>query len=115
MPRATSGAARARRKRRLSRDARGFWGARSKQTRTMIPAIIRAGAAAYRDRRRRKRDFRALWITRITAACRARGLNYSKFMFGLRRSSIALNRKMLSEIAISDPEAFDKVVELAKA
>ena len=114
MPRARSGAARARQKRRLRTATRGYRGPRSKLTRTMMPAVTRAGQYAYRDRRARKRDFRALWITRVTAACRARGTSYSRFMFGLKRASVALNRKMLSELAIHDPAAFDKVVEIAK-
>jgi len=115
MPRTLIGAARAKRKRRLRADAKGYFGARSKQTHTMISAVLRAGAAAYRDRRRRKREFRALWITRITAACRSRGTNYSRFMNGLKISSVGLNRKMLSEIAIVDEAAFDKIVELARS
>jgi large subunit ribosomal protein L20 len=114
MPRATSGAARARRKRRLRDAAKGYRGAHSKLTRTMMNAVTRAGQYAYRDRRLRKRDFRALWITRITAACRARGISYSRFINGLKKSCIALNRKMLSELAIADAAAFDKVVALAK-
>lgn len=114
MPRATSGATRARRKRRLRTATSGYRGARGKLTRTMMDAVTRAGQYAYRDRRNRKRDFRALWITRISAACRARGIDYSRFMSGLRKSSISLNRKMLSELAISDPAAFDKIVDLAR-
>lgn len=115
MPRATYGAARARRKRRLRTATKGYRAARSKLTRTMMNAVTRAGQYAYRDRRSRKREFRALWITRITAACRARGISYSSFMSALRNLSIALDRKMLSELAIHDPEAFDKIVALAKA
>jgi len=76
--------------------------------------VARAGAHAYRDRRARKRDFRALWITRLTAACRARGIQYSRFIFGLQSAGVALNRKMLSEIAIADPAAFDVLVEIAR-
>lgn len=113
MPRATSGAARARRKRRLRTATKGYFLSRSKQTRTMIPAVMRAGQTAYRDRRRKKREFRSLWIIRLTAACRARGISYSRFMAGLRAASIGLNRKMLSEIAIADEAAFDKIVALA--
>lgn len=113
MPRATSGAARARRKRRLRTATKGYFLSRSKQTRTMIPAVMRAGQTAYRDRRRKKREFRSLWIIRLTAACRARGISYSRFMAGLRAASVALNRKMLSEIAIADEAAFDKIVALA--
>jgi large subunit ribosomal protein L20 len=69
---------------------------------------------AYRDRRRRKRDFRSLWITRLTAACRMREISYSHFLFGLKEASIILNRKMLSELAIDNPVAFDALVEIAK-
>ncbi|MHC4065461.1 MAG: 50S ribosomal protein L20 [Planctomycetota bacterium] len=114
MPRARAGAARHKRKVRILRAARGFRGGRSKLYRTAKEAVTRAHACAYRDRRRRKRDFRALWITRLTAACRARGIQYSRFIFGLQAAGVALNRKMLSEIAISDPAAFDAIVEIAK-
>ena len=114
MPRARAGAARHRRKVRILRAARGYRGGRSKLYRTAKEAVTRAGARAYRDRRARKRDFRALWITRLTAACRARDIQYSRFIFGLQSASVALNRKMLSEIAIADPAAFDALVEIAK-
>ena len=80
-----------------------------------MDAVTRAGQYAYRDRRNRKRDFRGLWITRITAACRSRGISYSRFINGLKKSSVALNRKMLSELAIADATAFDKIVGLAQA
>ena len=76
--------------------------------------MLRAGVHAFRDRRRRKRDFRALWVTRLTAACRMRGINYSRFIFGLTGADIEVNRKMLSEIAISSPADFDALVDLAK-
>lgn len=115
MPRATSGAARAKRRRRLRADVKGYTASRSKQTHTMIPARIRAGVYALRDRRARKRDFRSLWITRLTAACHARDINYSKLISGLRRACVALNRKMLSEMAIHDEAAFDRVVAIAKS
>jgi len=114
MPRARAGAARHRRKVRILRAARGYRGGRSKLYRTAKEAVARAGAHAYRDRRARKRDFRALWITRLTAACRARGIQYSRFIFGLQSAGVALNRKMLSEIAIADPAAFDVLVEIAR-
>ena len=80
----------------------------------MIVAVLRAGQHAFNDRKKRKRDFRSLWIARITAACRERGISYSRFMNGLKKASVALNRKMLSELAIADSAAFDKIVELAK-
>ena len=114
MPRARSGAARHRRKVRVFRAARGYRGGRSKLYRTAKEAVIRAGANAYRHRRARKRDFRALWITRLTAACRSRGIMYSRFISGLGAAEIVLNRKMLSEIAIHDPAGFDAIVEIAK-
>jgi len=114
MPRATNGSAAARGRRRLRKLAKGYFLSRSKQRRTMMSAVLRAGRFAFRDRRARKREFRALWITRITAACRMRGLSYSRFMDGLRKASIILDRKMLSEIAISDPAAFDKLVSIAQ-
>jgi large subunit ribosomal protein L20 len=99
---------------RTLKEARGYRGGRSKLYRTAKEAIVRAGAFAYRDRKARKREFRALWITRLTAACRARGIAYSRFIFGLQAANVSLNRKMLSELAIHDPEAFDAAVEIAK-
>ena len=114
MPRARSGAARHRRKQRILKQAKGFRGSR-KLYRLAKEAVVRAGAYAYRDRRNRKRDFRSLWITRITAACRARGSSYQQFINGLKVAEITLNRKMLSEIAIADPEAFDKLLATALA
>ena len=115
MPRAKAGAARHRKKVRILRAAKGFRGGRSKLYRTAKEAITRAGVYAYRDRRARKRDFRRLWVTRITAACRQRGLAYSRFIYGLKQTSVIINRKMLSEIAIADPAAFDAIVEIAKS
>ena len=114
MGRATYGAARHRKKVRVLKDAKGFRGAAGKGWRLGKEAIVRAGVNAFRDRRRRKRDFRALWITRLTAACRMRGMQYSRFIFGLSPAGIELNRKMLSEIAISSPTDFDALVELAR-
>jgi large subunit ribosomal protein L20 len=114
MPRATKGSARNRQKRRVRAQAKGYFLGRSKLYRTMVPAIMRGERFAFRDRRARKREFRALWITRITAACRLRGIGYSRFINGLRNAAVALDRKMLSEIAIADPACFDKLVELAR-
>lgn len=115
MPRAKAGAARHRRKVRILKAAKGYRGARSKQYRKAKEAVMRAGAAAYKHRRTRKRDFRTLWIIRLNAACRARGIPYSRFICGLKAAAVTLNRKVLSEIAISDPQAFDLVAEIAKA
>ncbi len=115
MPRATYGAARAKRKRRLRAATKGYRAARSKLTRTMKNAVTRAGQYAFRDRRVKKRAFRSLWVIRLTAACRARGISYSRLVNGLKKASIILNRKMLSELAIQDAAAFDKIVAMAKA
>lgn len=112
MPRVRKGAARAQNRKRLLREAKGYFGTNSKHWYRARNAVIRAGVYALRDRRYRKRDMRALWIVRITAACRMRNTRYSLLMNGLRMSGILLNRKMLSEIAISDPKLFDKIVAI---
>ena len=113
MPRVRKGAARAQARKRILRNARGYYGVKSKHKYHAENAIIRAGAYAYRDRRNRKRDMRSLWITRITAACRMRGTRYSLFINGLKNAGVLLNRKMLSQIAIDDPKAFDALVQMA--
>jgi large subunit ribosomal protein L20 len=115
MARVTPGHATRHRRKRTLKDAKGFWGSRSKLFRVAKQFVLKAGVYAYRDRRTKKRDFRALWITRISAACDARGVSYSVFMNGLKRANVILNRKMLSEVAIADAPAFDKLVELARA
>ena len=114
MPRVRPGHATRRRRRKILRAARGYRGTRSKLFRVAKQTVIKAGQYAYRDRRVKKREFRALWITRISAACTARGISYSHFMNGLKNGNVALNRKMLSEIAIADAAGFDKIVALAK-
>jgi len=113
MPRVRKGAARNQARKKLLREARGYFGSNHKSPYRARDAVIRAGVYAYRDRRARKRDLRALWITRITAACRMRGTRYSRFMNGLKLWGVLLNRKMLSQIAIEDPKLFDRLVELA--
>jgi large subunit ribosomal protein L20 len=113
MPRVRKGSARNRAHKRVIREARGYYGTKSRHFQQAKVALTRAGAYAWRDRRARKRDFRRLWIQRITAACRMRGTRYSVFVNGLKHAGILLNRKMLSEIAIRDPEAFDQLVETA--
>ena len=113
--RSTKGAARNRAKKRLFKKVKGFVGGRRKLLRTAKETLIRAGVYAFRDRRVRKRDFRSLWIIRINAAVRERGLRYSLFIAGLKAAKIELDRKTLAEMAVSDPQAFDKVVEMAKA
>ncbi len=115
MPRARKGAARRQAKVRWFQAAKGNRGARSRCWRKIKETVVRAGVNATTHRRDLKGDYRQLWITRITAAVRSRGLNYSRFICGLKAANITLNRKMLSEIAIHDPAAFDQIVEQAKA
>jgi large subunit ribosomal protein L20 len=97
------------------RAVKGYWGARGNRIRAANETLRRAWRYSWMHRRTKKRDMRRLWITRITAAVRARDLNYSRFISGLRKADVALNRKMLSELAISDPTDFDAIVELAKS
>ena len=115
MPRATNGPASRRRRNNRLKLAKGFKGARSKLFRQATEAVDRAQAMAYVHRKHKKRDFRRLWTVRINAACRMDGISYSRFIDGLNKCEIKLNRKMLSEIAIHDPVGFTKVVETAKA
>ena len=107
-------ATRKRRKKTLNL-ARGYWGAKSKHFKMAKEAVMKSGNYAYIGRKQRKRDFRRLWITRISAGCRVNGVNYSTFMNGLKKAGITLNRKVLSEISIADPQAFTALVEKAKA
>ncbi|HLT90779.1 MAG TPA: 50S ribosomal protein L20 [Woeseiaceae bacterium] len=95
--------------------AKGYYGARSKVFRVAKQAVIKAGQYAYRDRRQRKRDFRALWITRINAAARLHGLSYSRLINGLHKAQIDIDRKVLADIAVHDPEAFGAIAAQAKA
>ena len=113
MPRARKGAARNQARRRLLRAARGYRGTHSKHKQQAKVALMRAGQFAYRDRRARRRDMRRLWIVRVSAACRMRGTRYSRFINGIQRAGILLNRKMLSQIAIERPQVFDRLVEMA--
>ncbi len=105
---------RARRKKVL-KAARGYWGAKSKHFKMAKQAVMKSGNYAFIGRKLKKRDFRKLWITRISAACKANGMNYSTFMCGLKKAGIELNRKMLAELAVNDKEAFAALVEKAKA
>lgn len=95
--------------------AKGYWGAKSKHFKMAKEAVMKSGNYAYIGRRLKKRDFRQLWITRISAACKMNGMNYSTFMNGLKKAGITLNRKMLSEIAINDAAGFTALTEKAKA
>lgn len=114
MPRARKSTARRAKHKRVIREARGYFGTKSRHYQQAKVALMRAGRYAWRDRRRRRRDFRRLWITRITAACKMRGTRYSLFINGLKMAGILLNRKMLSQIAIDDPQTFDNLVNSAK-
>ena len=107
-------ATRKRRKKTL-KLAKGYFGAKSKLFKTAKEAVMKSGNYAYIGRKQKKRDFRRLWITRISAACKMNGMNYSTFINGLKKADINLNRKMLSEIAIADPAAFTALTEKAKA
>ncbi|RJO65417.1 MAG: 50S ribosomal protein L20 [Candidatus Omnitrophota bacterium] len=104
-----------RRKKRTLKQAKGFWGDRSKQFQQARRALMHALKYAYRDRRVKKREFRSLWITRINAACRQEGITYSQFMQGLKKAKVALNRKMLAELAVKDNRTFQKIIELSKS
>jgi large subunit ribosomal protein L20 len=114
MPRTRKGSARKRAHKRTLKLAKGYRGGRGRLYRTASETVTRALAYAYRDRKKRKADFRRLWIIRIGAASRQRGMTYSRFMSGLNKAKVLLDRKMLADIAVNDAPAFDKLVELAK-
>jgi large subunit ribosomal protein L20 len=103
------------RRNKVLKAAKGYWGSKSKHFKMAKQAVLKSGNYAFAGRRLKKRDFRRLWITRISAACAANGINYSRFMNGLKKAGIELNRKMLAEIAVSDAAAFTALVEKAKA
>jgi len=115
MPRATNAPASRTRRRRILDRAKGFSGSRSKLIRMASEAVDRAMAMSTTHRKNKKRDYRGLWISRVTAACKLNGISYSRLIEGLTKVNVALNRKMLSEIAIHDPAGFTKIVEQAKA
>ena len=114
MPRATNAVARKRRRKKTLDQAKGYYGRKHSSYRFANEQLMRSGNYAYRDRRNRKRDFRRLWITRINAAARQNGLSYSELMHGLNKAEIEVNRKMLADIAVRDPEAFRRFAELAR-
>ena len=115
MPRVKNAVATKRRKKKVLNKAKGYWGGRSRLYRTAQEAVNRAEAYAYRDRRVRKRDFRQLWIARINAAARINGLSYSRLIHGLDRAGVEINRKVLADLAVTDPPAFSAIAEQAKA
>lgn len=115
MPRATSAVARRRKKKKYLREARGYFGGRSKLWRIAKNAVERGWQYSYRDRKNRKRTFRRLWITRINAAARQHDMNYSRFINGLKQAGVEVNRKVLADLAVREPEAFGELVEQARA
>ena len=115
MPRVRNSVASRRRRKKVLKQARGYFGGRSRLFRTAREAVNRAQAYSYRDRRVRKRDFRKLWIARINAAARLNGVSYSQLIHGLNQASVTINRKIRADLAVRDPEAFTAVVEQARA
>ena len=115
MARVKGGMSTKKRRNRVLKLAKGYWGAKSKHFRTAKQAVMKSLNYAYVGRKLRKREFRTLWIARINAAARLNGLSYSRFMNGLKNANVNINRKMLSELAISNPAAFTQLVETAKA
>lgn len=103
------------RRKKVLKLAKGYWGSKSRHFKMAKQAVMKSGNYAYIGRKQKKRNFRSLWITRISAACRMNGVNYSTFMNGLKKAGVDLNRKMLSEIAIADPAGFTALTETAKA
>lgn len=103
------------RRNKMLKAAKGYWGAKSKHFKMAKQAVMKSGNYAYIGRKQKKRDFRSLWITRISAQAKVNGINYSQFMHGLKKSGIDLNRKMLAELAVSDKEAFAELAEKAKS
>ncbi len=102
------------RRKKILKLAKGYWGNKHRHFKMAKQQVMKSGNYAFAGRKQKKRDFRALWITRISAACKQNGINYSKFINGLKKSNINLNRKMLSELAINDKEAFAQLVDTAK-
>ena len=103
------------RRKKVLKAAKGYYGGKHRLLKTAKQAVMKSGQYAYIGRKQKKRDFRRMWITRISAACKANGMNYSTFMNGLKKAGVDLNRKMLSEIAIADPAGFTALTETAKA
>ncbi len=115
MPRVKRGVAARKRRNRILNEAKGYYGARSKLFKTAREAVEHGWRYAYRDRKQRKRTFRALWITRINAAARENGLSYSRLINGLKLANVEVDRKILAQLAVSDPQAFGALADLAKS
>jgi len=114
MPRVTRGAATHRRRKKIMKAAKGYVGGRRKLLKTAKETVMRARNYAYRDRRVRKREFRNLWIARVNAASRANGITYGQFMAGLKKAGVTVNRKMLADMAVKEPDAFTELVTVAR-
>ena len=114
MAKVNSNVARLKRKKKVMKLAKGYWGGRSKLWKAAKESVERAGRYAYRDRRRKKGDFRRLWITRINAAARLHDVTYNRLMNGLRKAGVEINRKVLADLAVHDPAAFGQLAEVAK-
>ncbi|MSO42268.1 MAG: 50S ribosomal protein L20 [Solirubrobacterales bacterium] len=114
MPRAKNAVARRKRRKKVLDQAKGYYGRKHSSYRFANEQVMRSGAYAYRDRRNRKREFRRLWIVRINAAARQEGMSYSELMNGLKQAEVEVNRKMLADIAVNDPDGFRRFVELAR-
>jgi large subunit ribosomal protein L20 len=115
MPRVKRGVAARKRRNRILNEAKGYYGARSKLFKTAREAVEKGWRYAYRDRKQRKRTFRALWITRINAAARENGMSYSRLINGLKTANVEVDRKILAQLAVSDPQAFGALADLAKS
>jgi large subunit ribosomal protein L20 len=114
MPRVKRGVMTRKRHARVIKDAKGYWGARSSQYKQAHEAVMHAGQYAYRDRRVKKREFRQLWIARINAACRNEGLTYSRFIQGLDKAGVTVDRKVMADLAVNNPAAFSALVQQAQ-
>lgn len=115
MPRVKNGTIHRARRKKVLKQAKGYFGSKHRLYKTAKEQVMHSGAYAYRDRRQKKRDFRKLWITRINAGCRENDISYSRFIDGLTKAGVEVNRKMLSEVAINDPKAFTELVKVAKS
>ena len=115
MTRVRNGVVTKQRHKKILKEARGYFGSKHREFKSAKEQLMHAGQYAYRDRRQKKREFRKLWIVRINAACRENEISYSRFIEGLNKAGLEINRKMLSEIAINDPKAFSELVKVAKS
>ncbi|MBC8387147.1 MAG: 50S ribosomal protein L20 [Actinobacteria bacterium] len=114
MTRVKRGQVKRRKHKKVLKEARGYYGSKSRSYKIAKEQLLKSMSYAYRDRKNNKRNFRRLWITRINAAARINGISYNEFINGLKKASVEINRKMLSELAVSDPDAFQKLIEIAK-